>query len=378
MIFDYETLRMAWKDESKGKRNAENQQRYRYNLEENLYDLAERLQNGTFEPSPLRIKQIYFPKRRQAQVPSQEDKIVQHAISDTYAYFPLVAPLVKEASANTRGRGTDYAVDLLEKNLRSFWLKYHRPPVIIKADIHSFFASIMHERVFWMIDKYLDDEDVREIMRRFVNLTQIGLPLGLQQSQLLANLFLSELDHKLKERYGVEFYGRHMDDFYILCESKEKAEAILEFVEKYVTSIGLELNPKTCISYRSFDYLGFHFTMSDTGKIIVRVAKSKMISKRHHLRRLVEQLGKKEITPERLEEAYFGWRQHALKAKNARTQVLNMDDYLDGLLRKIGYRLIIYKVPYGKVKWRVLIAPVKEENHVKNNFPAHGRNADLH
>ena len=358
MVFDYETLRMAWKDESRGKRNAPNQQRYRYDLEENLYSLSEPLQNGTFEPAPLRIKQIYYPKRRQAQVPSQEDKIVQHAISDTYAYFSLVAPLVKEASANTRGRGTDYGIDLLEKDLRAYWLKYRHPPYILKCDIHSFFASIHHERVFWMIDRYIDDEDVRKIMGKFVNLTKRGLPLGLQQSQLLANLYLSELDHKLKERMGVQFYGRHMDDFYILTETREKAETILSWVREYAGDVGLELNPKTGIFYRSFDYLGFHFTMSDSGKIIVRVAKNKLKSKRRHLRKMSGQLASGEIDTKRLEEAYFGWRQHALKAKNARTQVLNTDAYLDGMLRKIGYRLTIYKVSYGKVKWRVCVTPL--------------------
>ena len=44
-------------------------------------------------------------------------------------------------------------------------------------------------------------------------------------------------------------------------------------------------------------------------------------------------------------------------AKNARTQVLKVDTYLDGMLREIGYRLIIYKVDHRKIKWRVSIAP---------------------
>ena len=161
------------------------------------------------------------------------------------------------------------------------------------------------------------------------------------------------MDHKLTEQLGAEFYGRHMDDFYILCESREIAETLLTWCKGYVESIGLELNPKTAIFYRSFDYLGFHIIMSDTGKIVVRVAKSK----RRHLRKLVSQLAAEEITPQRMEKAYFGWRHHALKAKNARTQVLNMDAYIDGALRQIGRRLIIYKIDYGKTKWRVCIAP---------------------
>ena len=271
----------------------------------------------------------------------------------------MVAPLIREATANTRGRGTDYAVDRLRKDLRSFWLKHRRPPYILKADIHSFFASIPHDRVLKLIGRYIEDPDVAEIMRRFVALTPRGLPLGLQQSQLLANLYLSEMDHRLKERLRVAYYGRHMDDFYVLCRTRDEAEHILAWVRDYVESIGLELNPKTAVLYRSFDYLGFRFTVSNTGKIIVRVARGKIQSKRRHLRKLVHQLSAGEITPEQMEAAYFGWRQHATKAKNARTQVLNMDAYLDGKLRAAGYRLIIHHhlKTKGKIKWRVQIAP---------------------
>ena len=75
------------------------------------------------------------------------------------------------------------------------------------------------------------------------------------------------------------------------------------------------------------------------------------------MKKLVRQLARGEITPDRLETAYFGWRQHACKAKNGRTQVLNMDQYLNALLFDAGYELMIYKTGKGKIKWRVLIAP---------------------
>lgn len=360
MIFDFLSLRDGWKEESRGKRNNLNQQKYRYNLEDNLYDLQYRLTKRLFKPAPLRLKKIYFPKRRVAQVPSQEDKIVQHVICDDHAYYPMVAPLIKEASTNTRGRGTDYGIDLLQKNMRSFWLKYKRPPYILKGDVHSFFYSIPHDRAIKLIDRYIDDDDVGHIMKQFVGLTSLGLPLGLQQSQLLANLYLSEYDHKLKERWRVKYYGRHMDDFYILSNSRKHLEMILEWTEEYFKTIGLELNPKTEIRYRDLDYLGFHIIMSDTGKIITRLAKGKLKSKRRHLRKLIRELGEGKITTDRFEAAYFGWRQYACKAKNARIQIMNMDNYVNKYLNEIGYELIIYKVNKGKVRWRVLIGERSE------------------
>ena len=368
-MFTYEELRAGWKEESRGKSNAPNQQKYRYNLEDNLYALQERLERRTFKPAPLRIKQIYYPKRRHAQVPSQEDKIVQHVICDNYAYYPMVAPLVKEASANTRGRGTDYGTALLRNNMRKFWLKYHRPPYILKGDVHSFFYSIPHDRAKALIEKYIDNEDIAFIMNQYVELSARGLPLGLQQSQLLANLYLSEFDHKIKEQWGVKYYGRHMDDFYILSDNREKLEEILQWCNEYLQSIGLELNPKTKIFYRSFDYLGFHFIMSDTGKIIMRLAKQKVQAKRRYFRKLVDHLREGKISIERFEQAYFGWRAYASKAKNGRTQILNMDKYVDTCLAKIDLELMIYKINKGKIRWRVAVGQRSEMIGQNNSRP---------
>lgn len=393
MLFIFPMLRDAWKEERRGKGHLPNQQKYLYNLESNLYDLADRLNSGMFRPAPLRIKNILYPKRRKAQVPSQEDKIVQHAIADEYAYYPLVRPLVKEASANTRGRGTDYGVGLLRENLRSFWLKYGRAPYILKGDVHRFFYSIPHDRARELVEKYIEDRDIRAIMFLFIELTKIGLPLGLQQGQLLANVYLSAFDHLIKEKWRIKYYGRHMDDFYVLSDSREELEEILSWCGEYMASIGLELNPKTEIRYRNFDYLGFHFVVGDTGKIITRLAKGKLKSKRRHLTKLARQLGAGELTPERVEAAYFGWRQHACKAKNSRTQVMNIDNYFDGKLKEQGYELMIYPINKGKVRWRVAIVSLQEtspltENetgtdkgggthNVENDCPTYGGHEDL-
>ena len=355
MIFNYLTLYCAWKKESKGKRYMPNQEQYRYNLEDNLYLLAKKLNDGVFVPSPLRIKNIYYPKRRRAQVPSQEDKIVQHAICDHVIYYPMVKPLIDGASANTKGRGTDYGIKRLRNDLRSFWFRHNKVPYILKGDVKNYFGSIPIDKAIELAEKRIEDKEILDIVVKFIKLTNEGLPLGLQQSQLLSNLYLSDFDHRIKEEWRMKYYGRHMDDFYILSEDKKKLEDILAWSETYLESRGLKLNPKTCICYRQFDYLGFHFVVSDTGKIITRLSKAKLKSKRRHLKKMVEQLKNGEITSERMESAYFGWRQHASKAKNGRTQILNMDKYLDGLLNEIGYRLKVYKYPKGKVRWRVAV-----------------------
>lgn len=358
MVLNYRIIYDAYKRQARGKRGAPNQEVYLYYLEEYLFDLLLRLMMDEFMPSPLRLKRLYVPKPRIAQVPTKEDKIVQHLICDGPTYFNLTRSLTPEATANTRGRGTDYARVLLKKQLRSFWAKYRCRPWILKADIHAFFASIPVENVKELIERYEDDPQVRSIMFRFLNLLDRGLPLGLQQSQLLANLYLSELDHLVKERWHFHYYARHMDDFYILSENQESLVAFMRWLEDYLESIGLELNPKTGIFYGEFDYLGFHVLMTETGKIVFRMDKSKRRKKNRHLNLMVTQLGSGILTPEMFETKYFGWRQHALKG-NTRNMVLATDRRLNTRLRDIGYRLDIVPFPKGKVRWRVKVTPIK-------------------
>lgn len=360
MVFDFYNLYEAYKVESLGKRDKLNHHKYRYELEDNLFVLIEQLNNGQFEPAPLQLKNIPYPKKRVAQVPSKDDKIVQHAVCDEVAYWPLVAPLLPESSANTRGRGTDYGLRLLKENFVKFYRKYRRPPYILKADISNFFGSIPHDNAKALIRKYIDDETILTIMDKFIDLskTDVGLPLGLQQSQLIANLYLSEMDHVIVEDKGFIYYGRHMDDFYVMSDSREELETLLDWIDSYVQSIGLTLNPKTIITYRAVEYLGFKVFVSDSGKVIMRLLNSKKKTKRHQLRKQVSQLANGEITPEQLAMSYQGWRQHARKG-NTHNMIVAMDKYLNDLLEPIGYRMSNQFRGWDKKKhrkkWQIVI-----------------------
>lgn len=350
-------IRVAYGDTAKGKRNESNQQRIRYRFEEWSFELQAELRDGTFRPSPFRIKQIYFPKPRTAQVPNVRDKTVQNLLFQGSTYDDLTRSLIKESTANTRGRGTDYARALLKRQLQSFWAKYHVQPWVLKADVHGFFASIPAEGAAALAERYVTDPQAREIMRLFIANSPKGLPLGLRQSQALANLYLSELDHLTKERWHFRYYQRHMDDFLILSPDRERLEAYLVWLEDYLAGIGLELNPKTGIAFNRFDYLGFEYRMTETGKVVARMAKGKRAKKNRHLRRMVAELERGEITPEKFAERYFGWRLHALKG-NTRNMVRNTDRRMNARLNQIGYQLRIVRHRGGKVHWRVVVEPL--------------------
>lgn len=100
-----------------------------------------------------------------------------------------------------------------------------------------------------------------------------GIPIGNHTSQWFAVLYLSGMDHMIKERLGIKFYGRYMDDFYLIHHDKEYLQYCLEEIRKFLVPLGLELNQKTAIFplTQGIDFLGFRTYMTDTGKVIRKI-----------------------------------------------------------------------------------------------------------
>lgn len=340
MEFTYEMLERGWRNTVTINSTEPNRVRYRYFLEDNLYALLAALQDGSFQPSPMRLKQIYYPKPRIAQVPSLNDKIVQHVICDNYATEALQKSLIKETSACIKGRGDGHASQILIDQLHNYYQKYGSSFYCLKCDIHGYFASIEHSRVESLIDRYVFDPDVILILKKFVRSSDRGLPLGLQQSQILANLYLSELDHRMKETLRSRYYGRYMDDFRIISDNLDYLQYCWHDIEDYVSTIGLELNPKTTIVRNSVSFLGFQYHLTDTGKVIKALDKSKKNSKRRQLNLMLDQLQYGDLSAKKFADSYGGYRSHVLRG-NCNALIHNWDSWVRERLRELGYGLYI-------------------------------------
>jgi RNA-directed DNA polymerase len=90
-----------------------------------------------------------------------------------------------------------------------------------------------------------------------------GSPQGAVISPLLANIYLHPLD-ELMAGHGYKM-ARYADDFAVLCQSREEAEAALALIRAWVAENGLSLHPdKTHIGNcrkkgGGFSFLGYSF-----------------------------------------------------------------------------------------------------------------------
>ena len=102
--------------------------------------------------------------------------------------------------------------------------------------------------------------------------------MGNQSSQWFALYYLDRLDRFIKERLKVKYYVRYMDDGVLIHHDKEFLKKALAKMKELVEEDGLEFNSKTQIFpiSQGVDFLGFHFYLTDTGKVIKRLRTSNL------------------------------------------------------------------------------------------------------
>jgi RNA-directed DNA polymerase len=234
--------------------------------EANVEYLAQSLRQGSYQPKP--ILRTYIPKsdgkQRPLGIPTVGDRIVQGAVR--HAIEPIFEKQFAPHSYGFRpGKGCKDALRRVEQLLKDGYRH------VVDADLKSYFESIPHDRLMAEVGKHVADGRVLKLIESFLTARimdgleqwtpMAGAPQGAVLSPLLSNIYLSPLDH-LMAQSGWQMV-RYADDFVILCQSKQQAQAALEAVKGWTAQAGLTLHPdKTRIAdaqSESFEFLGYRF-----------------------------------------------------------------------------------------------------------------------
>ena len=167
-----------------------------------------------------------------------------------------------------------------------------------------------------MTRKYIKDPDILWLVDLIVDSTENpGIPIGNQTSQWFAVMYLSGMDHFIKEKLGIRYYGRYMDDFYLIHEDKAYLQYCRGEIEQYVARLGLRMNKKTNIFplRNGIDFLGFHTYLTESGKILRKVRRSSKCNEQRKLKKQRGLLDREKISLSDIEQSYGSWRSHAEK-----------------------------------------------------------------
>lgn len=211
--------------------------------------------------------------------------------------------------------------------MRQFYRRNETAGWVLKCDLQKCFYSIRHDKLKEKLQRHISDPDTLWLIDMIIDSTEDpGIPLGNQTSQWFAILYLSDFDHFVKEKLGIKYYGRYMDDFYLIHESKAYLQDCRKKIEQHVAELGLCLNEKTNIFplKNGIDFLGFHMYLTETGKVIRKIRRKSKNNTRRRLKKMKGLLDEGKITMEDINSSYQSWRGHAQKG-NTHHLVRNMD-----------------------------------------------------
>ena len=264
---------------------------FEMNLSENLTEISDRLKNGTYEMSGYYSFMVHDPKDRVIHALHYRDRVVQHCICDEVLAPTLDKRLIYDNAACRIGKGTHFAMERLSGFLREFYRKHGTDGYFLKCDIRKFFDNIDHEILKRKLQKVFKEEKMLSLFYQIIDSYEKspgkGLPLGNQTSQWFAIYYLDGLDRLIKEKLQIRYYSRYMDDCVLIHEDKDYLKHCLDVMCDYAeTELNLSFNEKTKIFpiKNGVDYLGWHFYMTDTGKVIRKVKQSTKVKYKRKLR----------------------------------------------------------------------------------------------
>lgn len=163
----------------------------------------------------------------------------------------------------------------------------------------------------------------------------LGIPIGNHTSQWFAVLYLSGMDHMIKERLGIKFYGRYMDDFFLIHPDKDYLIYCPEEIKKFLVPLGLELNHKTAVFPLSqgIDFLVFRTYMTESGKVVRKIRRDSKNRIRQKLKKFRRLLDEGRITFETVVQPYSSWTGHA-EHGNSYHLIRQTDELFFNLFRK--------------------------------------------
>lgn len=299
---------------------------------------------------------------RNIEAPVVRDRNVQKSIMKNVLTPTLRPYIIYDNYASLKQRGTAFARKRFEIMLRRYIAQHGTDGYVLLGDFAKYFESISHAILKRMIAPRLINEpqDVIELIHYMIDTSshsEYGLNLGSEAPQIFAVYYLTPIDIYVKVVRGVKYYGHYMDDFFSFAKTKEELADLLGGITEKAKDIHLCLNSKkTHITKLSdgFTFLQIRYTITDTGKILKRPTRCKIIRERRRLKAFRRMYDKGRMTEPEIYNCYQSWRGSVIRDHNVCHCVINK---MDALYR----RLFPQHEERGKPSRKAIVKAINKE-----------------
>jgi RNA-directed DNA polymerase len=376
----------AYFEARRNKRNTHNQLRFELNFETRLAELYHEIVGRTYRVSPGIAFVIKEPVKREILAADFRDRVVHHLL------FSLINPVfnerfIAESFSCRKGKGTMYGIKTLDRAIRACSEGYREDCYVLKLDIAGYFMNIdkgilrgiLHREIetadelspddkslsLYLIDTVLADDPTKNCRIRgcrsdwddlptskslFHSAPDCGLPIGNLTSQLFSNIYLNQFDHYVKEDLGMAYYGRYVDDFYIVHRNPDSLRALVPVLRQYLREhLGLLLHPRKIFLQhygKGVNFLGA--TLKPYRRYVSNRTKNNFLKKVQAWEECLRDTEPDKHTLHRLRaslNSYLGIMQH-FRTYNIRRKVLLLNQskaYLKyGYLESVKHRYMFY------------------------------------
>ena len=278
-VIKLEELFEAYFECRKNKRNTANAIAFEIDYENNLVQLCKEINNGTYKIGRSIAFIVDKPVTREIFAADFRDRIVHHLIINKLNHL-FEKQFIYDSYSCRVGKGTHFGIQRVDKFIRRCSKNYTQDCYILKLDIQGFFMHINKNILHKKLEKFIkekynkpDKEIILHLCKQIIyneptknciikgkrsnwnNLPKTkslfnsekdcGLPIGNYTSQVFANLYMDTFDHYIKHDLNIKYYGRYVDDFILIHNSKEYLKNLIKPIREYLNQeLQLKLHPK--------------------------------------------------------------------------------------------------------------------------------------
>lgn len=322
---------------TKQSRWKETTQRYIADMLPRNLELRQEVLSGNYAVKPT--TDFFLNERghiRKIEAPVVRDRVVQKSVTK-FVLTPSLRPyVIYDNYASLKMRGTHFARKRFEIMLRRYMAHNGIDGYVLLIDIRKYFENIDHDVLKSLIAPRIADEpvDVIKLIHYIIDTSSHsnkGLNLGSEAPQILAVYYLNLIDQFVKVVKGVKYYGRYMDDIFVIGKSKKELLSLLSEINEKLSELRLEVNEKKTHVVKlthGFTFLQVKYNILPSGKILKRMSHGKIVRERRRLKAFKRMLDLGQMTEDEIWNCYKSWRGTVLREHNACWNTLKRMDEL--------------------------------------------------